>query len=671
MGRNSVVDSSIRQQVENKNRLQDLYNRLFTKKRTKVYAVDTSSPKIQNTHPSIERRGLEELLEQIPLNEQKIGQDYVETLSLNMDGLLKKSTSKKIQGMSRQRNAIKALSSSPKKTINIITTDRVVLVNFELANIIKILQDKDLSTSTIQILILRPVKILPEDYTDIDDYYNAILHYHIAFFELMKLIKGMSSITHLELSNFTIDISNFFNKSKQDFVDYLFKNILNKKALKHFNFNDNAFIDDVKEREYSSFIELYNNKNFNKHPSQLVAMRIRLLFLLEWACNNNIITQNPDSYIYKKWLEWLAYEKISPQKHKSSFLKTLKLATIEAEWNKIYTDDKDVQGFNVDKTTEHYKEFIRVWNTPNKGFYLQTEGFYRDFYTDMKDSIMKSFVPDEYCKLLAERNEGFYKAFDETEYGRFLLKKGREKRSDILIIYKPTTKKEKIRDEWFKWLLSNNTVAGITFTNKYDDIVERLFIVIEGFKEAFDKGKVNGLNNYEYDSFLSCLIYSIVISFDEEVMKNIIREFDINKYNPTEYNLTEKFNDIIANKARDKITFTTLQFTKELSGGRKTKTKVAREAPKKTPKISLKAPKKTPKISLKAPKKTPKQPKVAREAPKKTPKQPKVAREAPKKTPKQPKVALKETKKPSKAPNKTPKQPTKQPNIARKVNKKK
>ena len=644
MGRNSVIDSSIRQQVENKNRLQGLY-RLFTKKRTKVYAVDTSSPKIQNTHPSIERRGLEKLLEQIPLNEQKIGQDYVETLSLNMDGLLKKSTSKKIQGMSRQRNAIKALSSSPKKTINIITTDRVVLVNFELANIIDTLNGIDLSQ--IKILILRCVKIENESYTDIDDYYNDIRHYHIVFFKLMELIKDMTSITHLELSNFTIDISDFFNISKEDFVDYLFKNILNKKALKHFNFNDNAFIDDVKEREYSSFIELYNNKNFNKHPSQLVAMRTRMLYLLEWACNNNKITKNPDSYIYKKWLEWMAYENKSRPKSFLGFLgKNPKLATIEAEWNKIYTDDKDVQGFNVDKTTEHYKEFIRVWNTPNKGFYLQTEGFYRDFYTDMKDSIMKSFVPDEYCKLLAERNEGFYKAFDETEYGRFLLKKRREKRSDILIIYKPTTKEEKIRDEWFKWLLSNNTVAGITFTNNYDDIIERLFIVIEGFKEAFDKGKVKGLNNYEYDSFLSCLIYSIVISFDEEVMKNIIREFDINKYNPSEYNLTKKFNDIIKHKAatKSKIVFQTSKFTKELSGGRKMNPKQPTK-----PKVALKAPKKPPKALTKTPKQSTK-PKVAFKAPKKPPK-------ALTKTPNQPTVARKA--------------PTKPTTVARKVNKKK
>jgi hypothetical protein len=189
-----------------------------------------------------------------------------------------------------------------------------------------------------------------------------------------------------------------------------------------------------------------------------------------------------------------------------------------------------------------------------------------------------------------------------------LLKKGREKRSDILIIYKPTTKEEKIRDEWFKWLLSNNTVAGITFTNNYDDIIERLFIVIEGFKEAFDKGKVKGLNNYEYDSFLSCLIYSIVISFDEEVMKNIIREFDINKYNPSEYNLTKKFNDIIKHKAaaKSKIVFQTSKFTKELSGGRKMNPKQPTK-----PKVALKAHKKPPKALTK----TPNQPTVARKAP--------------------------------------------------------
>lgn len=637
MGRNSVIDSSIRQQVENKNRFQDLYNRLFTKKRTKVYAVDTSSPKIQNTHPSIERRGLEKLLEQIPLNEQKIGQDYVETLSLNMDGLLKKSTSKKIQGMSRQRNAIKALSSSPKKPINIITTDRVVLVNFELANIIKILQDKDLSTSTIKILILRPVKIEEYDYTDTKYYDYAILRYHKDFFQLMELIKGMSSITHLDLSNFTIDLSDFLNKSKQDdFVDYLFKNILNKETLSYFNFYDNTFIDDLKEREYSFFIKRYIDKEgiyrFDLLP-RIVAMRIRLLFLLEWACNNNHITQNPDSYIYKKWLEWLVYKETLPKQgwfgKKQDDKKIIEIIT---EWDKIYIDDKDVQGINVEnRNTKYYKDFIKVWNTPNKAFYSQTEGFYRAFYTGMtpeqKGFYEQSFIKDEYYNGLAKRAEDFYKGFDDIEYQRFLLKKQKEEHHKTLFLKsgKPydgyllkldnPTPEEIKRREWFKWLLTNNKVAGIDFTNKYDDIVERLFIVIEGLKEGFNTN-IEALNN-EYDSFLNCLIYSIVISFDEEVLENIIKKFDIirDNYTPSDYKLTKKFNDIIKHKAaaKSKIVFQTSKFTKELSGGRKMNPKQPTKVPKKTPKVALKAPTK-PKVARKAPTKTPK---VARKVNKK------------------------------------------------------
>jgi hypothetical protein len=422
-------------------------------------------------------------------------------------------------------------------------------------------------------------------------------------------------------------------------VNYLFTNILNKETLTHFNFNDNTFIDDVKEREYSFFINRYWDTeriyNYEVLPP-LIAMRIKTLILLEWVCNNNEITRNPDSYIYKKWLEWLVYtvkagtvsnKKIGLTEPVRDFKK------IYADFLKIYTDDdKEVKGLNVEND-DNYKEFIMVWNTPNKGFYLQTEGFYRAFYEGMKPEEMGFYKlvgsngsNDEYYRELAKRTEGFYKSFYESfyervpEYDTFLFKKQKEEgykishrtpyKGFLLKSAKPKTKEEIKRDEWFKWLLSNNTVAGIKLDTKYDDIIERLFIVIEGFTAAlyteFADLEIYLIKNKPH-SFLICLIYSIVVSFDEEVMTNIIKEFDgiPNKYNPTEFHLTRKYNDIIADRVRrtkDKITiFATSKITKELrgvsgvSGGRKTKTKKqpkkAREEPKKpTKKVALKEP---------------------------------------------------------------------------------
>jgi hypothetical protein len=620
-----------------------------------VYAVDTSSPKIQkrNNHPP-------DLIESPTANKD-------ETITLHMGDLLK--TSSKTQGdvhshrLSRHPNPTMARRShtshrSPTLTQEILTyTDRIVLINCKLEVIIKTLKDIALSDlSNIKVLILRCVKIEKED-----EYYDSeILQYHSAFFELMELIKGMQSLTHLELTNFIIDVGFFLRYSGVNFVNYLFTNILNKQTLTHFNFNDNTFIDDVKEGEYSIFINRYRDTEHTYEYEllpPLIVMRLKTLFLLEWVCNNNEITRNPDSYIYKKWLEWLVYtENAGTVSNKKIGLTATgrDFNKINADFLKIYIDDTYVKGLNVDKTTAYYKEFIKVWNTPNKGFYLQTEGFYRAFYEGMKpeeNGFYKLVGPnrpnDEYYRGVAERTEKFYKSFYERvpEYDTFLLKKQKEKRYKrqissgnkapydyggfLLKSDKQDTEEEKKRDEWFKWLLSNNTVAGKKLDTEYDDIIERLFIVIEGFTAAlyteFADLEIYLINNKPH-SFLICLIYSIVVSFDEEVMTNIIKEFDgiPNKYNPTEFHLTRKYNDIIADRTNGKITiFATSQITKELrgvrgvsgvsgvSGGRKTKTKKqpkkAREEPKKPSKKTLNKPSKKPtkkptkKVALKEP----------------------------------------------------------------------
>jgi hypothetical protein len=144
--------------------------------------------------------------------------------------------------------------------------------------------------------------------------------------------------------------------------------------------------------------------------------------------------------------------------------------------------------------------------------------------------------------------------------------------------------------------LSNNTVAGIKLDTKYDDIIERLFIVIQVSQNVFNE-KSDELQGKEYESYLICLIFSIVISFDKEVMEKIIKEFEkvFNKYNPTEHNLTRKYGDIIADRLNR------LNRLNRLSGGRKTKSK-SRQPPKKAREEPKKPPKKpSKKIALKEP----------------------------------------------------------------------
>jgi hypothetical protein len=249
-----------------------------------------------------------------------------------------------------------------------------------------------------------------------------------------------------------------------------------------------------------------------------------------------------------------------------------------------------------------------------EGMKPEKQGFYTSFKNDKYMDLAN------YCMVLAKRAEEVYKRFNYNEYQVFLLKKQKEERYKLQIksgnkTYggfllksdKPDTEEEKKKKDWFKWLLSNNTVADIKLDTKYDNIIERLFIVIQVFQNVFNE-KSKKLQGEEYDSFLKCLIYSIVISFDNKVMENIIKEFDavFNNYNPSEHNLTKKYNDIIADRVKrtqGKITtFTETSIINRLksgvSGGRKTKSK-SRKQPKKT--LNKPSKKPTKKVALKEP----------------------------------------------------------------------
>ena len=440
--------------------------------------------------------------------------------------------------------------------------ETIILVNLDLTDIVDLLQILK-TPNKIKKLLLIPRENFESSNTS-------------AIFDLLNLIdKEMNGITHFEFSNFKIDISDFLKSSKNvDFVE-LFSQILGKTQLQYVTFNNNIFKDDVKANYYSEFTTSYRNES---------TVNMKFGILLNWVIRHP--SQNPDTYKYKKWLEWIIYK----HNTKKSLLSYDEITKIITKRNMIDKNDMEMDDIKD-------KRFLEVWKSVNKGF-----------YNGLKN--------------------------ENNALNEFLSKKSNEFQNVLNSIDKNDVDKK----EWFKWLLLDNREAGIVYTDEHDDIVERLVIVSECLYEGIvsrDIEIIGVLDEGNKDKFLYMLEASMLSFFNKQDKERIIELFDniFNKYNPSESKLTKEYNEIIASlaKANGKKAF---RYTKLLDGGRKTKTKVALKAPKKPPKALTKTP---PKALTKTPKQSTK-PKVARKAPKKTPKQPpkapKVARKAPTKTPK-------------------------------------
>ena len=424
--------------------------------------------------------------------------------------------------------------------------DTIILVDLDLTYIVDLL--KKINKNNIKKLILKPRK-------NEGDFESSNTS---AVFDLLELIdKEMSYITHFEFSNFKIDISDFLKSSNNVGFVELFSKILRKEQLQYVNFNDNIFKDDVKADYYSEFTRLYKQES---------SVNMKFGILLNWVIRHP--SQNPDTYKYKKWLEWLIYKHNTNKSH----LTTDEITEIINKWDMI---DKNYMEMDDIKD----ERFLEVWGSVNK-----------QFYNGLK-------------------NEG--KALNNK-----LFKKSIEFQNVLSSIDKNDVDKK----EWFKWLLSNNRVAGIVSTDEHDDIVERLVIVSECLYEGIDSRDIeviDVLDDDYKDEFLYMLEASMLSFFNKQDMERIITDFNniFNKYTPSESKLTKEYNEIIASLAgvNGKKGFI---FTK-LLGGRKTKTNVAPKAPKKTPKQPTKPKQSTkPKETTKPPK-APTKPKVARKVNKK------------------------------------------------------
>ena len=412
--------------------------------------------------------------------------------------------------------------------------DTIILVDLDLTYIVDLL--KKINKNNIKKLILKPRK-------NEGDFESSNTS---AVFDLLELIdKEMSYITHFEFSNFKIDISDFLKSSNNVGFVELFSKILRKEQLQYVNFNDNIFKDDVKADYYSEFTRLYKQES---------SVNMKFGILLNWVIRHP--SQNPDTYKYKKWLEWLIYKHNTNKSH----LTTDDITEIINKWDMI---DKNYMEMDDIKD----ERFLEVWGSVNK-----------QFYNGLK-------------------NEG--KALNNK-----LFKKSIEFQNVLSSIDKNDVDKK----EWFKWLLLDNRVAGIVSTDEHDDIVERLVIVSECLYEGIDSRDIeviDVLDDDYKDEFLYMLEASMLSFFNKQDMERIITDFNniFNKYTPSESKLTKEYNEIISSLAgvNGKKGFI---FTKLLGGGRKTKTNVAPKAPKKTPKQLTKPKQPTKPKQLTKPKET-------------------------------------------------------------------
>jgi hypothetical protein len=244
----------------------------------------------------------------------------------------------KIKGIYfKDKNSIDSLNALL-KTLNIRLgqngctgkIDTVILKDIDIITIkqfIDKIYDYNLTIEKL-ILILKTSKHVAEDSGDVPIESDFII--------LLNMINIIENITHLEISGFNIDLRS--KRSSDNEVDNgvfeIFSEILKK--LTYVNFVGNGFHNSLKEKAYDEFIKKYN----------LADNSTKLKVFIEWVYSNP--GQQQESYIYKKWLEWL-YSKEEEKKEKK------KVSDTTATQIEIITRDLSL----LIKDNEKYKRYLR------------------------------------------------------------------------------------------------------------------------------------------------------------------------------------------------------------------------------------------------------------------------------------------------------------------------
>jgi len=238
-----------------------------------------------------------------------------------------------------------SISSLASKLVNI---DTIILENFDLNNIIKLLNK--LNLSKIKTLVLKHQVNDGKIKTYSDD--NEIC-------DLLNIIDDrMTNLTHFEFSNFQIEILNMKYGDHND-IFILFNRILNRDALMKFYYYNNNITYNIDD----TFLKLL--KTVKNNDTQ----ELKLLNIIKWLFNYPSLNTYTYKYIYIKFLDWLAYS-IDDKKEREKIIKEIEriktfrnyeyimskyYIDFNNKWLKI-TDDKD----ETYKLEDWFKFLIKI-----------------------------------------------------------------------------------------------------------------------------------------------------------------------------------------------------------------------------------------------------------------------------------------------------------------------
>jgi hypothetical protein len=231
---------------------------------------------------------------------------------------------------------------------------KVFLIDLDLKDIIIFLEKIILKNPNITHLILK---------RSLGDYFDTTNLEH-----LLNIIQRMEKITHLELSNFKIELSDFKvtdSHDKDEFMD-LFKNILEKPTLTHFNFNNNVFSNAKKEEEYENFVNSYKLLKSVPSINERELIRTIVLWLFYYS------GQNSDNYKYKKLLEWLYYTETDVKKKGEITREYEKVLNNSFESSKYRTFFRELWNKKIENT-DLRNWFKWLFSNDNRVFYIEED----------------------------------------------------------------------------------------------------------------------------------------------------------------------------------------------------------------------------------------------------------------------------------------------------------
>ena len=259
---------------------------------------------------------------------------------------------------------------------------------------------------------------------------------------LVNIITTMKNIKYLELSKFNIEVrdDNEYNE--------VFKGLLKKKGLTHFNFYNNIFYNHKKYSEYDNLINGIYIARFEEKIKHIIQLA-KWVFKQEQPIN--------DRYKYKKWLEYTLYKlHLSKKTEKTNEVNKI-ISEIDKVGNEAYEDSLYY------KDSPYYKAFnIKVANDLNEWFEWLLSNYNNPYNLDYdNDDIIKRLtILIDYYK----NNEDLYRFLISLEKGikDNIIKKYDETSHIIIPKYKPSS--DKLTEKYNDLIINMNLITFSTST---------------------------------------------------------------------------------------------------------------------------------------------------------------------------------------------------------------